>query len=209
MKNSFVKIFLITTHILIALPIRLIFNVKSNSSELKILKGRKYIIASNHPTKIDPFIILASIPLNKYIKLVPIRFVTSEDYLSKWYYKPLLLSWGCVSNTTKNGKKPLDLLKDHLDKGETIFIFPKGELEKRGKNASPNVGVVYLEREVKNSYIIPVKVYIPGSLNIINLLKRNIKVEIKFREIFRHEKFSDDLQIMANDLMKRIENDRE
>ncbi len=204
MKNSFVKIFLIITHILLALPIRLIFKVRSNSSKLKILKGRKYILASNHPTKIDPFLILASIPLNKYIRLVPIRFVTSENYLSKWYYKPLLLSWGCVSNITKNGKKPLDLLKDHLDKGETIFIFPKGELEKGGNDAMPKVGVVYLERGVKNSYIIPIKINISNNLNIKNLLKRNIKIDIQIKDQFRHENFIEDLQPLANDVSKRI-----
>ena len=206
MKNWLIKGALIATYLLIAMPLRIIFRVK-RKGESEIKKSGKYIIAANHPSKLDPFIILASLPFKTYLKLIPTRFVTTQNYLTKWYHKFLFIPLGCISNKPKKNKKPLEILEKRLRSGETIFIFPRGELEKKGIKSEPKVGVIYLERNVKGSKIIPVNIYISGSLSLINVIKRKVKIEVTFKEVFRHKEFEEDLQIMANDVIRRIEKD--
>jgi len=208
MKNWLIKGVLIATYLLIAIPLRVIFRIK-RKGELKIKKSGKYIIAANHPSKLDPFLILASLSFRTYLKLIPTRFVTTQKYLNKWHHKFFLIPLGCISNKPKKEQKPLKILEKRLRAGETIFIFPRGELEKRGLKSEPKVGVVYLERKVKGCKIIPVKIYISDSLSLINVIKRKIKIEVTFKEVFRHKEFKEDLQIMANDVIRRIEKDGE
>ena len=206
MKNWLIKSVLIATYIIIAIPLRIIFKLK-RTGDLDIKEPGKYIIAANHPSKLDPFLILASLPFRTYLKLIPTRFVTTQNYLTKWYHKFFLIPLGCISNKKKKDKKPLEILEQRLRSGETIFIFPRGELEKKGIKSEPKVGVVYLERNVEGSKIIPVNIRINGKLNFINTITRKIRVEVTFKEVFRHNKFSKDLQIMANDVIRRIEKD--
>jgi len=205
MKNYIIKGVLIVVYFLIALPLRIIFKIKK-TGELYLDSKSKYIIASNHPSKLDPFLILASISFREYFRLIPTRFVTSEDYLKKWNYKIFLIPLGCISNKPKNGKRPLEIMEERIKKGETIFIFPRGELEKRGIKSEPKVGAVYIEKNIKDCKIIPVNINFSDKLNFDNLFKRKIITNIKFKKTFRHKEFSKNFQIQANDLMNRIEN---
>lgn len=204
MERNLRNFVLFLTHFIFTIPVRFLFQIESNGKDIIVSENKKYIIVANHPSKLDPFIILAGLPLKTFMKLAPFAFLTTEDYLKKWNYKPFLLIWGCVSNKEKNKVKPLQRLKTQLKNKETVFIFPGGELEKRGNTNSPKVGAVYLEREVKDSFILPVKIKVSNKITLMNLIKRKIKVKIKFKKVFRHKKFSEDLQPLANDLMDRI-----
>lgn len=204
MKNYFVKSVLIITYVLIALPLRIIFQIKKDS-KLKIDSKGKYVIAANHPSKLDPFLILAALPFRTYLKLIPTRFVTTQNYLDKWYYRLFLIPLGCVSNRPKN-KKSLGLLLELARKGETIFIFPRGELEKNGEESHPRVGVIYLEKKINDLKIIPVKITI-GKVNLSNIIKRKVRAEVVFREPFRHKEFKGNLLPNAANLIDRIEKD--
>ena len=204
MKRGIRILILIITHIILAIPLRFIFRIESNSKDIKINERKKYIIVANHPSKLDPFLITAALPFNIFIKLEPFSFVTSENYLKRWHYKYFLKMWGCVSNIEKDGKKPLALLKEKLNNNETIFLFPGGELEKEGKSVPPKIGAIYLEREVKDSLILPIKIEFSNKINILNLLKRNIKTKIEIKKEFRHKKFKKDLQPLANELYNKI-----
>ena len=204
MKRGIRILVLIITYIILVAPLRFIFRIKSNSKYIKINKNKKYIIVANHPSKLDPFLVLAVLPLKIFIKLTPINFVISEDYLKKWYYKYLLKMWGCISNIKRDNKKPLAILKEKLNNNETVFLFPGGELEKKGKLGTPKIGAIYLEREVKNSFLLPIKIEMSNKINLLNLLKRNIKTKIEIKKEFRNEKFQKNLQPLADELYKRI-----
>ncbi|MAG47163.1 hypothetical protein CL617_01035 [archaeon] len=203
MKRGIRILVLIVTHILLAMPLRFIFKIES-IIECNLNNNKKYIIVANHPSKLDPFIILAALPLKEFIKLTPYVFVTSEKYLKKWYYKYLLRIWGCVSNIEKNGKKPLDLLKEKLENGETIFLFPGGELEKEGKSNSPRVGAIYLEREVRDSMLLPISIKVSNKICLKNMLRRNIQTRIHVQKQFRHNEFKKDLQPLADEIYNKI-----
>lgn len=203
--NFLIKGVLIMVYILIATPLRIIFKI-TRIGGIELEKGTKYIIAANHPSKLDPFLILAALPFRTYLRLIPTRFVTSEEYLRNWRYKIFLVPLGCISNKPKNGKKTLELMKERIMSKETIFIFPRGELEKKGIISKPKIGAIYLEREIKDCKIIPVKLTFSEKLSFSNVLKRKVKTDIKFKKIFRHNKLKDDLQKYADNLMEIIEN---
>jgi len=182
------------SYFVIGLPLRIIFKIKLNT-EYIINKNKCYIIVANHSKKIDPFLISYSIPLKDSIKLIPIRFITAEKYMKNVFLRPFLLLQGCISTKQKHGKSVLEKSILLLNKGETIFIFPSGKLEKENKKYKIKVGANYLEREVKNSLILPVKI-----------AYNNFHVNIRFKKSFRHSFFPEDLQPLADETYNKIVN---
>lgn len=194
MKKIIVIIWQFLTYFLVGIPLGLIFRVKPNVN-FQLQKNKSYIISSNHPKKIDPFLISYSIPLKYFIRLIPLRFITAEKYMKNIFLRPFLLLYGCISTKQEDGKSVLEKSKALLNKGETIFIFPSGKLEQENKRYKAKVGANYLEREVKNSLILPVKIDYS-----------NPNVNIEFKEAFRHSSFPEDLQPLADETYKTILN---
>ena len=130
MKKFFIRSVQIIVHLTTATPQRLFFGFKK-SKNLKFDKNKKYIIASNHPTRLDAFMVLAAMPFWEFVKITPIRFITYEKYMAKWHQKLYMISLGCVS-TNINGTRPIEYYKKLLEDKQTLFIFPRGKLEKPG-----------------------------------------------------------------------------
>lgn len=204
MKKYLISLSLIIMYLISSLPLRFIFRIKTNSSKIVLEKSEKYIIVANHPTRIDAFLVLSSMPFRKYLNLLPIRFPIADKYINTWYKKMILLPLGDVPLSKGANKEILPRLIEMLNDGQTIFIHPTGSLEKKGRKSTPKVGAAYIEREVNNSKLIPVNIKISGRINIINLIKRKVRVNIRFKRPFRHKLFPDDLQPLANDVMRRI-----
>ena len=196
MKNIIVIIWQFLTYFVIGIPLRIIFRVKPIIN-YKLQKNKFYIIAANHPKKIDPFLISYSIPLKDFVKLIPLRFITAEQYMNKKLIRPILLLYGCISTKQKDGKSVLEKSKELLNKGETIFIFPSGKLEQRNIKYKAKVGVNYLEREVANSLILPVKISYDNS-----------RTNIEFKETYRHSTFPENLQTLADETYDKILNEQ-
>lgn len=203
MKNIIVTSWQIITYFLVGAPLRLLFRVK-RSINFKIEKGKKYIIAANHPARIDPFLISYSLPFKEFIKLVPLRFITADEYLTNPLLRYFLLLYGCFTTKKQKNKTVLELSIELLERGETVFIFPSGRLEQNEYKIEPKIGVAYLEREVKDSLILPVKISYNERFRFINLLTRKIEVQIEFKESFRHTEFPKDLQLLADNVYHRI-----
>jgi 1-acyl-sn-glycerol-3-phosphate acyltransferase len=163
----------------------------------KFEHGKKYIIAANHPSRADPFLVCYSFPFKTFVKLIPFRFITADEYLRIPIVGQILLLYGCIPTKKTNKGKVLDRATQLLNKGETIFIFPKGELYKENKIQKPKVGVIYMEREVKSSKIIPVQISMPKGI-----FK---KTTLHYKEAIGNHSHPEDLQPLADDLMKKIE----
>ena len=99
----------------------LIFNVSHNYSSTKFSKKHSYIFLSNHPSKYDPFLIGAYLPFSQLYKLLPLRFITTQDYMNKMRYKFVLSLCGCVSTEKKSGISVLEKSKKLLKEKNTIF----------------------------------------------------------------------------------------
>lgn len=196
MKNILISSWQLLTYFFVGIPLRLIFRVKRRVN-YKFEKDKNYILAANHPGRIDPFLISYSFPFMDFLKLIPFRFVTADKYLKNPFLKPFLLLWGCFS-TREHKQSVLSRAKKLLQKGETIFIFPGGEIEGEKKENMPKVGMVYLEREVINSKIIPVHINGTKNINLKN------KVIINYKKQVRHKEFPEDLHPLANEVYTTI-----
>lgn len=184
------------TYFFVGLPIRLIYRIR-RKVDLKVKKGEVYIFAANHPSRVDPFLACYALPFKDFVKLIPFRLITADKYLKIPIVGQLLLLYGCISTKKVNGKSVLDKSKELMKKGETIFIFPNGKLERGDILEPPKVGFVYLEREINNSCIIPVKIDIKKS----GMLPCTY---IHYKQQVRHKTFPKDLQPLANDIMNKI-----
>jgi len=155
MKNYIVVIWQIVTYFIIGLPLRLFYRV-NRTYDFRYEKGMKYIIAANHPKRIDPFIISYSFPFTDFIKLLPLRFITAEQYMRKIYLVPGLLLYGCITTKKTRQGTTLERASKLMEEGETIFIFPTGKLETKETTTKIKTGVSYLGTHVRNAKIIPV-----------------------------------------------------
>lgn len=197
MKNPLITVWQFVTYFIIGIPLRIIFNVH-RTVDFKFEKGKKYIIASNHPSRADPFLICYSLPLKTFVKLIPFRFITAYEYLKIPLIGQILSLYGCISTKKVKDIKVLDRAINLSQKGETLFVFPKGELQKDNKDQKPKVGVVYLEREIEEGHIIPVNISITSK----GIFK---KTRIYYKKSIRHKSYPEDLQPLADDIMKIIE----
>jgi 1-acyl-sn-glycerol-3-phosphate acyltransferase len=207
MNRNLIKFNQILIHIFTSNVQRWLFGFKRQ--DIKFIKGGKYIMVGNHMTFLDSHMILAAIPFKEYLKLLPIRFITTHKFMDKWYWNFFLSLQGCVSTRPKNKEKLLKSLEKQLRKGDTIVIYPRGGLYKPRTIRPARVGAVYLEKKVKNSKIIPVKVsvskwYNPNKM-IWKMITKKTRVSIEFKDIFRHKNFPKDLSKLSEQMMKDIE----
>ncbi len=171
------------------------YNLEVISENFIINKGKKYILVANHFSKKDPFIITPFLPWNARFVIIPYRFLVTKDYMKGVLMRIFLYLCGCFFNMA--GKETLKTAQGFLNRGETIFIFPEGKMNKTGKfdkSIKLGVGAVYLERNNPDLYLIPVKIEYLG--------KRKIK--LTYKKPFRHKKFPKDLYPLMEKTMKGI-----
>lgn len=193
MKNLIIIAWQLMTYFPVKIILRVIFNIEVKT-EYNLNKKSTYILAINHLKMTDAFLIASFIPFRDFIKLVPLRFITTKKYMNQFYLWPFLSLFGCISTKKIKGKSAIHKAEKLLEKKETILIFPTGKIiKKENQENKPHVGFIYLEREVKNSKIIPIK---------ISYSKNKTKIE--FKKEIKHPEFPKDLQSLANETYKKI-----
>jgi len=202
MKNIWIKSCQLAAYVALALPLRVLFKIE-RIGDLDLEQEKRYILCSNHSTCLDPFLILSSFPRKEFMQLLPVRFITSHRYLGNPLSRALLLSMGCVSTAGHRGKKVLCACKESLTRGETVFIFPTGRVDKPGLKEPPKVGVVYLEREADKALILPIRIDIAGECDR-SAPRLFSGVKIRIGKTFRHTTYPKDLQPLADEVMERI-----
>ena len=203
MRNYFIAIWQFVSYCMLAIPFRLILNIKRNKTVF--LKSKGCILVANHPSRIDPFIATYSLPLRQFLSVLPIRFVTAEKYMKIFPLKLVMASFGAFSTQNKGGKKVLQVANELLKRGETVFIFPRGFLEiNDNKSNLTKVGAVYLQREIPSAPIIPIRITISNCITLSNLVRRKIKTYVNYKSSVKYSNFSEDLQPLADDLMRKV-----
>ena len=171
---------------------KIIYEMEIIDKGISIEKNRKYIIVSNHASKIDPFIITRFIPKKNKFLLLPYRYLTTDSYMRKKYFN-FILGFLC-SFPDKNALK---LAQKFINRKETVFMFPEGKLNRKNKldnSIKLGIGAIYLERENPDLYLLPVRIEYFG--------KR--KIRIIYKKPFRHKQFPKDLSPLIKDTMERV-----
>lgn len=107
-----------------------------------------YVVAANHRSKLDPFVIFGAMPIRTYMKLVPVRFMAHREFFQVYPYRVFLQSWGAFPNKELPGFDyglPLSA-KILADKG-TIAIHPEGTRVNPGEHIEPKRGVAVMAEE--------------------------------------------------------------
>lgn len=114
-------------------------------SGLEHIPQRLFIIAANHTSKVDPFL-LCLLPLSAVKRLLPIYFLTTEYYYRRWYLRPILKSLGCYP-VVKMAWTLRDFLSTTIEKveaGKVVMFFPEGQIIRTGEVPKPKQGIGYL-----------------------------------------------------------------
>lgn len=118
--------------------------------------GRSYVIAANHQSRLDPFMITAALPLPLWNRLIPFRFFAHNGL----FWPPLrqiLLGLGCFpARSHSRYPSGLEFAAGAMKLGETVFIFPEGTRSRPGQRPARR-GVAALA-EMPGVMIIPAHV---------------------------------------------------
>ncbi|MDP2910274.1 MAG: lysophospholipid acyltransferase family protein [bacterium] len=150
---------------------------------LKKLKG-PLIIAANHASWTDPFLIATALPFNA--KIFPIRYAC----LNKIFYFPLTLPlvWLLGSFPIRRGvglEKSLKYSIRTLNNKGVIGIFPEGRRQRITDNelSRPKRGVAYLALKTKTK-ILPIKIEGQAGMRFSKFFLRKYKIKIKIGKVF-------------------------
>ena len=109
--------------------------------------GSKYVIASNHQSVIDPFLICSQIPFLVWQRIVTLRFFLANYIFDKKVIRPLAISLGCFpAKPHSDYPSGLDFAIQQLNAGRSVLIFPEGRRTVRG-DTPIRYGVQVLARE--------------------------------------------------------------
>ena len=119
---------------------------------------KPFILAPNHTAKIDPFL-LCLLPFLAAKRLMPIYFLTTEDYYQRWYLHPVLKLLGCypVAKSAWTLEQFLSSSIGKLKKGKVIVFFPEGKIIRNNIKDKPRPGIGYLA-EKSGKLILPLHI---------------------------------------------------
>ncbi len=115
-----------------------------------LVAGSTYIIASNHQTRLDPFIIAAELPEAVWRQLRPLRFFAYNDLFRSWPLRLLLLALGCFPAKPHNHySSGVAAAEAMLQQYQTVVIFPEGKRVASKGQARPGVAALAQQPNVR------------------------------------------------------------
>lgn len=169
----------ILVYSILYLPVKIFFRPQIIFEINKKSIKRGIVIAANHQSRLDLFLIFGAFPPRDFIKLIPIKGLVAEKYMDNWWKKILLTCFGthALKEGIKNSSSALLYILDKIDKKETILLFPEGKVIKEGEkvNINPGLGYLALKRKIK---IVPV--YLSGfrDVNIRSLIQKQYRAKV-------------------------------
>ena len=159
-----------------------------------------YVLAANHTSWFDPFVITTALPKGNFKPLLPYRYIATPKFLSNKLLGSLMIAMGCYpSHEFKNYPYGLEASIKLLNDGNTIVIFPQGKrtgdrsaevkrgVSELGKQASTLVIPIYLSRQ--NRIILPsYKVEVGEALDASNMEATEIMAKIYDLDTPQHVK---------------------
>lgn len=140
------------TQLCMWIPLRILFfyfgrlEVK-NWRILDTLKGKPFIVAANHVSWFDPF--LVSHLFRFQLRFFPFRYPTAPIHYFTWK-RPFI--WAMGSYPVFKGQGLDKTLKESLKilrMGNNIVIFPEGKVKRQGRRRLARRGIAYLASKTK------------------------------------------------------------
>ncbi|MBU4140837.1 MAG: 1-acyl-sn-glycerol-3-phosphate acyltransferase, partial [Candidatus Omnitrophica bacterium] len=142
-RRQITMIFYWLTKIVFAAFASLFFRLKLEGQE-NLPKEGGFILAANHASSLDPFMVIAAIP--RYI-----RWVVIYEYYDLWYLRGLLRRMGFIR---VENSLPREAFRTLLQRG-IVGLFPEGRRSWDGRIGEAKRGVAALARRM-SSPVIPV-----------------------------------------------------
>ncbi|MBK8556692.1 MAG: 1-acyl-sn-glycerol-3-phosphate acyltransferase [Lewinellaceae bacterium] len=141
--------------------LRFIIGVRFENIEA-FQKADQFIAVANHNSHFDTVSIMAALPNHKRAKT---RAVAAADYFGKSNFTGLLMSLFFNSILIKRKREQgevsaIDILDEHLKKGDSLILFPEGSRGRPGVISDFKKGIAILLQRNPNIPFIPV--YLDG-----------------------------------------------
>ncbi len=148
-------------------------NITVLPTSTEMLSGYSYVIASNHQSRIDPFMIMGAIPLRFWPKISTVHFMTANIFFTFLPLRLFLEGFGCFPAKQRgNSLFGLGFARSVLKRHESVFIFPEGRRTQSGLLPAKH-GVEELAR-IDKTLILPVHV----KWNVKGLFRRSVDITI-------------------------------
>ena len=133
-KLQLISLAQIACYIMMAIPLRLLVLAgRQIDPQIRHLR-RGSLVVANHQWFLDPFVVLAHLPLAAFLALLPIRFPVKHKFMKnrRWQWLRLL---GCydIGATPREKMVGLYRARQLLRQGVTIFLFPEGNVNQSGQ----------------------------------------------------------------------------
>ncbi len=174
--------------------------------DLEKIRG-PLIVASNHTSWIDPFLIGTSFPFAS--KSFPIHYAVLKKIYYIPIFWPIIWAFGGFPVKRKIGlDKSLKIPVDILNNGGVVGIFPEGKRQWKEGPSKPKRGVAYLAFKT-GTKILPVRIQTPViKMKFLGVLLRKYKIKIKIGKPFnlpsKEIKVIEDYNQPANYVINRI-----
>ena len=190
---------------------------------LKTIKNKQFIIASNHIHEFDPAILPSVLPL-RYLKpptffvSLPGSFYNYErvGWRSYIYSDIFFKMWGAhpVFKGLKNYKKSLEHILKILEDGGNVYIFPEGGYTRDGSTRDAKGGIGYLSYST-GVPVLPIKIDGIWKMGLKDFFFRKRRFSVSIGKlIYPNEIFGnnlpiisetkDDYQILAQYIVEKI-----
>jgi 1-acyl-sn-glycerol-3-phosphate acyltransferase len=168
---------------------RFLLRAKTNVPDgIVIEKDKPLIIAVNHPSRIDPFLI-GLLPWRVVKKLIPMYFLTANRYYRHWWLRIFIKPLGAYPLREKAWtlEEFLGSTLEKLNNGQKIMIFPEGQLTGafNADNAKP--GIIYLAMK-SGAQILPVHLQGLFGASFWDVVLRRRQVTLSIGEPFLFSK---------------------
>jgi len=110
----------------------------------QLSRATRYVVAANHQTLLDPFVIFALLPPQRRWQLLPLKFMTIPKVYHRWYAKPFAYLLGCFPAHIKERHHHTYGVEGAIKLigyGYNLCIFPEGRRVLRSES-DPKPGVV-------------------------------------------------------------------
>jgi 1-acyl-sn-glycerol-3-phosphate acyltransferase len=132
----------------------LVIKSRSELTAADIKPRIHYVLAANHQSRIDPFIISGQIPFGTYKKLGTFRYFAMNGLFKNALLRPFVVAFGCFpTKPHPRYQHGLEYSTKLLHQGRSLLIFPEARRTIRGESTA-RPGVMKLAHE-PNTMIIP------------------------------------------------------